>query len=54
MSRVIELFRGVRRGVVFQVLANSVFLVGWHVEYITKATSTENDLLASALGIIHC
>ena len=38
---------------VLQVLADGVFLVGWHVEYIAKATSTENFLLASALGFVH-
>lgn len=53
LAGVIELFSGVRRGMVFQVLANGVFLVGRHVENITKATSTVNSLRASAFGFIH-
>jgi hypothetical protein len=52
-SRVIELFCGVRRGMVFQVTADSLFLVGWYGEYIAKSTATEDNLLASALGFVH-
>jgi hypothetical protein len=37
----------------FQVRVNGLFLVGWHGKYIAKATATENDLLARALGFEH-
>jgi hypothetical protein len=38
----------------FQVSANSVFLVGGHRKYITKPTTAEGLLLASALRLVHC
>ena len=38
---------------VLQVPTNGVFLVGWHRKYITKATTAEGLLFASALWFVH-
>jgi hypothetical protein len=53
-SGVVVLFCGVRRGAVIQVRVNRLFLVARHAEYIAKSTTAIGDLLASALGFVHC
>lgn len=56
-SAVVVLFCGVRRGILFQVSANGIFLVAWHRKYITKATTAvgaQGRLLASALWLVNC
>lgn len=37
----------------FQEIGNRLLLVVWHGEYITKASTAVNDLLASAFGLEH-